>query len=128
MIKSPAERTDRLMHQYSINTRLIELPIHAINEAMDTNSKYIRISLCVDFHFKCPRKWRDLKDTEDENVRFCDECSRNVHYCRNQSEVDERSKTGDCIAVDLEPPTLKVAELDLGWRSMGMPSPPRDSR
>lgn len=61
------------------------------------------ISSCglkVQFEFKCPKKWGLLQATQNESVRFCKECQKNVFYCSSPIEVIKHSALGNCIAVD----------------------------
>jgi uncharacterized protein (TIGR02996 family) len=53
------------------------------------------------FDFVCDRTWADLHPTEDPNVRHCDRCSKNVHFCDNLADAREHSRANHCIAVDL---------------------------
>jgi uncharacterized protein (TIGR02996 family) len=53
------------------------------------------------FDFLCDRHWEDLQATEDRAVRFCDDCSQNVHYCDTIMEARDHAQAGHCIAVDL---------------------------
>ncbi len=39
-----------------------------------------------------------MKKTSSENVRFCDVCKKDVHFCSNKNELDSHRKSGDCIA------------------------------
>lgn len=31
--------------------------------------------------FQCPREWAVMQPTADDQIRFCGECKRAVHYC-----------------------------------------------
>jgi hypothetical protein len=48
--------------------------------------------------FKCPLKFEGLQETEDEKVRFCTKCEKNVYHCDNQEERDMRRKNKQCVA------------------------------
>jgi len=50
--------------------------------------------------FKCPKRWSDLTVTAEDNVRFCDECKRNVHYCSTLANVRFHGTRNDCVAFD----------------------------
>jgi uncharacterized protein (TIGR02996 family) len=52
------------------------------------------------FEFLCPRKWEELRPTEDAAVRSCDACKQNVYHCRSLREAREHARQGHCIAVD----------------------------
>jgi uncharacterized protein (TIGR02996 family) len=34
----------------------------------------------VAFQFECPKQWEKLTPTDDEQVRFCETCKKNVYY------------------------------------------------
>lgn len=53
------------------------------------------------FDFLCDQTWADMKPTHDNNVRHCETCNENVHFCDNLADARERSQEGHCIAVDL---------------------------
>ena len=53
----------------------------------------------VEFAFKCPKLWSKMKETEDQDVRHCDVCDRNVHLCNTMEDVHFHASKGDCIAV-----------------------------
>lgn len=53
------------------------------------------------FRSQCTLQWSGLLPTSDENVRFCNDCSRPVYYCRDDEELRLRSSAGQCAAFDL---------------------------
>jgi uncharacterized protein (TIGR02996 family) len=53
------------------------------------------------FDLTCDRSWADMKPTGDDNVRHCEACRQNVHFCDNLADAREHSQAGHCIAVDL---------------------------
>ena len=52
----------------------------------------------VKFRKKCPQLWENLKPTENESVKFCDECSQNVYYAQTDQEAISYAEQGFCIA------------------------------
>ena len=52
----------------------------------------------VAFQKVCPKLWRDLRQTSEENVRFCDTCQRPVFYCEGDAALIEHARQGHCIA------------------------------
>lgn len=52
----------------------------------------------VRFEFKCPRDWGDLAQTGDDNIRYCNECGRNVFFCAGDEEMIAHARRGDCVA------------------------------
>lgn len=53
------------------------------------------------FQFLCDRRWQDLRATEDRDVRFCDGCQQQVHYCDTIGEARRHADMDHCIAIDL---------------------------
>lgn len=52
-----------------------------------------------DFEFKCPLSWDSLTPTSKPSERFCGSCSRTVHFCNTQLELDSASLKGLCVAI-----------------------------
>jgi hypothetical protein len=64
--------------------------------AMKTN---LKIRNCpTQFRFVCPMTWDSLALTEKDDVRHCDQCSRDVHFCVSDEETIAHAKAGHCIA------------------------------
>jgi len=58
------------------------------------------IELCdIEFKFACPKEWDQLALTDDENTRFCSECSRRVFYCDTIDEARFHATRNECVAV-----------------------------
>jgi uncharacterized protein (TIGR02996 family) len=53
------------------------------------------------FKSRCPKRWENLKGTNDPNVRHCDSCQKPVHYCRTLPEAQAHTRQGHCVAVQL---------------------------
>lgn len=49
--------------------------------------------------FKCPKFWRQLTPTEDPKVRWCDQCSDEVHLVETEEELAEQAALGRCVAI-----------------------------
>jgi uncharacterized protein (TIGR02996 family) len=52
------------------------------------------------FAFECPKRWELLQQTDNDRVRFCDVCRRNVHHCTSASEARAEAARGHCVAID----------------------------
>ena len=64
--------------------------------------------------YKCPLKWSKLKETKDSKIRFCNECNKNVYFCKTSKDIDKHIKLNNCIVVD-------VIDQDQGqYRTMGV--------
>lgn len=72
-----------------------------------------------EFEFKCPLQWESLQKSEDDKIRFCNSCEKNVYFAYSQNELDKLASEGKCVAFnpnpkkEFEPPPL-----------MGMVMPP----
>jgi uncharacterized protein (TIGR02996 family) len=92
----------------------------------------------LQFQFECPRRWEQLQTTDDQTVRFCQGCDKNVHHCGSVEEAREAAAEGKCVAVDSrltrtpgdirppvemmtmgiissEPPSAEKEEEESGW-------------
>jgi len=62
-------------------------------------TKSITVRNCDEvFKFKCPLNWSDLRETEEENKRFCNQCENDVFLCKTDGETIDHAKQGHCIA------------------------------
>ena len=52
----------------------------------------------VKFRFQCPMTWDQLKPTNNNLVRNCAGCGRDVHFCTNITEANRIGKSGGCVA------------------------------
>lgn len=69
-------------------------------------------SAIVEFQFRCPKQWENLKPAEDNaSARFCTECERTVHYCHDIESARKHTQKGDCVALDPSVPR-KPYDLD----------------
>ena len=59
-----------------------------------------RIENCdATFAFKCPKKWEQLRGTDDPNVRHCETCDEEIHYCHSLAQARGHALNGHCVAV-----------------------------
>ncbi|MBA4189565.1 MAG: hypothetical protein C0467_16390 [Planctomycetaceae bacterium] len=85
------------------------------------------IENCDDeFAFKCPKKWEQLKGTDDPRVRHCNTCEKKVYYCLTDREARMRAERGLCVALaskvryrPLDPDVQVVSTMGI----MRMPEP-----
>jgi hypothetical protein len=52
------------------------------------------------FDVQCPKLWDSLVPTDEEGVRVCDVCLKNVYRCNSDEEVAVHAKLGHCVAID----------------------------
>lgn len=58
----------------------------------------ITIRNCV-LAFKCTAKWHELTPTNDDNINFCEDCQREVHFCEDDDELAYAVRLNRCIAI-----------------------------
>jgi hypothetical protein len=49
----------------------------------------------------CQHRWEELQATLNRDVRRCDDCQRDVHYCDTIVKARELIGNGQCVAVDV---------------------------
>jgi uncharacterized protein (TIGR02996 family) len=52
------------------------------------------------FAYECPKQWQNLQRTENDAVRFCEVCQKQVYYCTTLGEARQRAGCGECVAID----------------------------
>lgn len=67
-----------------------------------------------EFRFQCTKTWDSLKPTEDLSVRFCEQCQRTVHYCRNETELHEAIVKNQCVAAEIRYAPAKPVDIMIG--------------
>jgi uncharacterized protein (TIGR02996 family) len=90
------------------------------------------------FAFRCPKKWENLTATDDETVRHCDACDKNVRYCDDIYTARLHARSGACVAVALgvprhrddlqEPPVRHLMGVIAFDRTPEPPPPPHAKR
>jgi uncharacterized protein (TIGR02996 family) len=82
-----------------LNARLREIRA-AVSDDRWRELDWPRVEYCVEFEYRCPRRWDALVPTQDPKVRHCPECREDVHYCRNSEEAHRLADVGCCVAID----------------------------
>lgn len=59
--------------------------------------KFFPIIHC-EFEYECPLNWAELKPTKNANVRYCDQCAKEVTLCLDDAQIDAAWEQGLCIA------------------------------
>jgi len=71
----------------------------------------MQIRNCV-FGFKCDKKWENLTTTENMEVRFCNDCRREVFFCRTDAQLREAILYNRCVTIErINPTTKKMHQL-----------------
>ena len=52
------------------------------------------------FAYKCEANWGLLEDTNKEKIRYCKECSKEVHFCENDKELTDAVRADYCVAFE----------------------------
>lgn len=61
-----------------------------------------RIEGCTwEFKVQCPLNWAQLVSTDDEDVRVCEVCLRNVYRCHSEVELERHAQQGHCVAIQV---------------------------
>ncbi len=60
-----------------------------------------QMSMRLLFDFVCDKRWDEMAVTDDNGVRFCEQCKQNVHYCDTIMDARKHAGVGHCVAVDL---------------------------
>ena len=69
------------------------------------------------FAFKCSVNWDNLEETDDENIRFCLDCQKEVHFCEDDEDLVKSIKLNRCIAIN------RVNDFGVS-RTLGLPCSP----
>jgi len=61
------------------------------------------------FAFKCTMNWNELSETDEDSIRFCQNCQKEVFFCNTDEELAEAIKKNKCVSLiapySLEPLT-----------------------
>jgi len=98
----------------------LEQRLRALAERLDVGWMAVvsqrKIENCkTNFEFRCPKLWENLEPTEDDTVRFCDNCRKSVYFCDTLQTAYHHAAEGRCVAIsaaaertpgDMPPPWL----------------------
>ena len=62
------------------------------------------------FRFKCPKVWDNLRPTQQEGIRHCPECNRDVHLALTEEDFRRHADEGQCVAVRVLHPVLSAED------------------
>lgn len=51
------------------------------------------------FAYRCSAKWEDLEETEDDEIRFCNDCQKEVFFCDSDDTLVALVKLNRCVAI-----------------------------
>jgi uncharacterized protein (TIGR02996 family) len=123
-----------LSHERRREPTQVQKRLEELRQSLDPNWLAVferaPIENCDDeFAFKCPKKWEQLKGTDNPRVRHCDTCEKQVYFCLTLGEARERTRLGLCVAISpaLRPPPvtwpLNPREGHITMGVMRMPDP-----
>ena len=49
--------------------------------------------------FQCPKRWGQLRETDDAAVRFCDYCFEKVYLVQTEAQLAVQAAQGRCVAI-----------------------------
>ena len=64
-------------------------------------SKEVNIRNCV-FGFRCEANWDAMEVTNQDDVRFCDHCEKEVHIISSKSALLESINLNRCVAISTQ--------------------------
>lgn len=77
-------------------------------------------------NYKCPKAWGDLNKTDNPDVRYCNQCEKNVHFCADVDALKEANIEYLCVAVPVSEGFEEGVMMgDIDWSGFGgePPSP-----
>ena len=67
------------------------------------------------FAFKCNARWEQLEPTESDDIRFCDDCQKEVFLCLDDEMLVKNVMLNRCVAIykpGSSPPLLGSVQYD----------------
>ena len=68
---------------------------------------------------RCDKSWESLAATEDDDVRHCGVCAKDVHFCRTDEETIRHALARHCIAREVpdgsEQPPVIMGRSSTRW-------------
>ncbi|MDO8906837.1 hypothetical protein [Hydrogenophaga sp.] len=60
-------------------------------------SGYSVIANCP-MEFECPKQWETMDETSSPDVRHCDSCNKDVHFCATEEKLERMAAAGECVS------------------------------
>ena len=60
----------------------------------------INLRNCI-FGFNCTAKWESMLKTDNQNIRHCDFCNKNVYHVSNKNDLLMAIELDRCVAIDV---------------------------
>jgi len=52
--------------------------------------------------YQCPKTWNSLDDSIVDDIKYCDECKQNVHYCTDEQALMKAMQNDWCVAIPIQ--------------------------
>ena len=76
----------------------------------------INIRNCV-FGFKCSNKWDALNSTAIEDIKFCEDCQKEVYFIEDLTSLEEAISLNRCIAINTASESNEIVKVTVGMVS-----------
>ena len=54
-------------------------------------------------HFKCNAIWKELEDTSDRLIKFCQGYQKEVHCCSDDDKLASAVRLKSCVDIEKDP-------------------------
>jgi len=61
------------------------------------------------FAFKCEAHWEDLEILDYDDIRFCNTCQKEVHFCHSDVDLVKNIHLNRCVAIN------RVEIVEMGY-------------
>jgi hypothetical protein len=76
----------------------------------------INIRNCV-FGFKCTNKWGSLNATAIEDIKFCEDCQKEVYFIEDLFSLEEAIALNRCVAINTTSESDAIVKVTVGMIS-----------
>jgi hypothetical protein len=99
--------------------KTITKKIESQTDFWEDAKSYIDIRNCS-FGFKCNQKWSSLLKRKEKNIKYCNECEKEVYLIKTNEELSHAIKFNHCVAIKVrhdEIPQAKKPDITVGMLS-----------
>jgi hypothetical protein len=76
----------------------------------------INLRNCV-FGFKCTNKWGSLNATANEDIKFCEDCQKEVYFIEDLFSLEEAIALNRCVAINTTSESDEIVKVTVGMIS-----------
>ncbi len=80
------------------NLQLQNCKVYIDDDLLDRTFFNGRIKNCY-FSYKCPLEWDNLNFTDDTDIKYCEECKKNVYRVYSEEEFHEMADNQRCVYI-----------------------------